>query len=116
MSTINKAASVGIAHPRRDGAMKVTGTAPYAYEHPVADAVHLFPLLSPVARGKVLHIDATAALALPGVLLVLTHDNAPRLWLKTDPELMLLQSSAIHYRGQFIGAVVAHSDNFTSNS
>ena len=109
MNRTTRASSVGTAHPRRDGAMKVTGTAPYAYEHPVANAVHLCPLLAPVARGKVLHIDATAAQALPGVLLVLTHDNTPRLWLNTDPELMLLQSSVIHYRGQFIGAVVAQT-------
>ena len=80
VDTTTRAPSVGTAHPRRDGAMKVTGTAPYAYDPPVPNAVHLFPLLAPVARGKVLHIDATAALALPGVLLVLTHDNAPRLW------------------------------------
>ena len=100
-------ASVGQPLPRSDGRLKVTGTAPYAYEQAVADPVHLFPITAPIARGRISSIDATAARALPGVLLVLTHDNAPRLWLKTDAELVLLQSPEILYKGQFIGAVVA---------
>lgn len=100
-------ASVGAPLPRTDGPLKVTGTAPYAYEHPVHNPVHLAPLVSAVARGKISRIDATAAQALPGVLLVLTQDNAPRLWIKTDAELVLLQSPQIGYKGQFIGAVIA---------
>ena len=99
--------SIGSPLPRIDGRLKVTGTAPYAYEHPVANALHLFPIASGIARGTVTRIDVSAAASLPGVRLVMTHHNAPRLWLKTDAELVLLQSSAVHFKGQFIGAVVA---------
>ena len=102
-------ASVGAAPKRVDAPLKVRGTAPYAYEHGVENPVHLFPIVAPIARGRVRRIDSTAAAALPGVLLVLTHDNAPRLWIKTDAELVLLQSSDILYKGQFIGAVVART-------
>ena len=43
------------------------------------------------------------------MLLVMTPTNAPRLWLKTDAELVILQSTAVHFTGQFIGAVVART-------
>ena len=89
------AVSVGTSIPRIDGPLKVTGMARYAYEHPVANPVHLYPLVAPIARGTIKHIDAVAALAVPGVLLVLTHQNAPKLWIKTDAPLVLLQSAGV---------------------
>ena len=107
MSSNMGATSVGAPLARVDGPLKVTGTAPYAYEQVVDKPVHLYPLVSSIARGKVSRIDASAAAQLPGVLLVLTHENAPKLWIKTDAELVLLQSPDILYKGQFIGAVVA---------
>ena len=57
--------------------------------------------------GLIRSVDASAALALPGVLAVITPDNAPRLPGTGDPELALFQSRAIAYRGQFLAAVVA---------
>ena len=107
MTTKPSGPSVGTPRRRTDGRLKVTGTAPYAYEHPVLDPVYLFPLVSSIARGTVRSMDSSAASAVPGVVLVMTQANAPRLWLKTDPTLVLLQSPAIHYKGQYIGAVVA---------
>ena len=101
--------SVGAALKRIDGPLKVTGTAPYAYEHAVDQPVHLYPLTASIARGQVKHIDTLAAEQVPGVLLVMTHTNAPRLWIKTDAELVILQSPTIRFKGQFIGAVVAQT-------
>ena len=101
--------SVGAALKRIDGPLKVTGTAPYAYEHAVDQPVHLYPLTASIARGQVTHIDTLAAEQVPGVLLVMTHTNAPRLWIKTDAELVILQSPTIRFKGQFIGAVVAQT-------
>lgn len=101
--------NVGQPLVRVDGKLKVTGTAPYAYEQPVENPAFLFPIVSTVALGKIKSIDAGVALALPGVLLVLTHENAPKLLVKTDAELYILQSPDIHYKGQFVGAVVAES-------
>lgn len=101
--------SVGKPLKRIDGPLKVTGTAPYAYEHAVDQPVHLYPLTSSIARGQIKHIDTAAAEQVPGVLLVMTPTNAPRLWIKTDAELVILQSPAIRFKGQFIGAVVAHT-------
>ena len=92
---------------RADGPDKVTGRARYAFEHPAAGAAYAWAVPAAIARGTVRSVDASAALALPGVLAVLTPDNAPRLPGTADPELALFQSRAVAYRGQFVAAVVA---------
>jgi xanthine dehydrogenase YagR molybdenum-binding subunit len=100
---------IGADIGRLDGPRKVTGTAPYAYEHPLTDPAYVLPLLSTVARGTVTRIDASAADALPGVLAVLTHEHPPQLADTSDGELAILQTPEIHFRGQIVGAVVADS-------
>src|SRR6266571_2930333 len=47
--------------------------------------------------------------ALPGVIAVLWHENAPRLAPLDDAELAVFQSDAVAYRGQFVAAVVAET-------
>jgi xanthine dehydrogenase YagR molybdenum-binding subunit len=64
---------------RVDGRAKVTGRARYAAEHRVPDLAHGWVVTSDVAAGRIVRIDAAAALALPGVLHVLTHENRPPL-------------------------------------
>ena len=92
---------------RVDGPDKVTGRARYAFEHPVDGAAYVWAVSSVIAKGLIRSVDASAALALPGVLAVITPDNAPRLPGSGDPELALFQSRAVAYRGQFVAAVVA---------
>ena len=92
---------------RVDGPDKVTGRARYAFEHPADEAAYVWAVPSVIAKGSIRSVDASAALALPGVLAVITPDNAPRLPGADDPELALFQSRAVAYRGQFVAAVVA---------
>jgi xanthine dehydrogenase YagR molybdenum-binding subunit len=101
--------SIGVGLGRLDGVPKVRGTALYAYEQPVPQPAYLHPVQATIARGTVVRIDTGAAEALDGVLTVLTHLNAPRLVDTKDQELLVLQSAAVGYRGQVIGAVVAES-------
>ena len=108
--------SVGQDRVRIDGPLKVTGTAPYAFEQPVENPLYLFPLTSTIAKGKIRRIDAAAARAVSGVVDVLTHENAPRLLAKTDAELYLLQSPDVHYFGEYIGAVVAESQEIARHA
>ena len=82
---------------------------PYAYEHRFDNPLYLFPVQSEVARGRVTRIDASAAEALPGVVAVLTHDNAPRLADTSDRELAVLQAGDVAFRGQYVAAVVAET-------
>jgi xanthine dehydrogenase YagR molybdenum-binding subunit len=101
--------AIGARLDRIEGPQKVTGTAPYAYEHHVEYPLYLYPLQSEIARGRVARIDASAAEALNGVIMVITHENAPRLADTGDGELAILQSEEVAFRGQYIGAVVAET-------
>nr|WP_091807980.1 xanthine dehydrogenase family protein molybdopterin-binding subunit [Prauserella marina] len=95
--------------PRVDGIAKVTGRAPYAYEQLVERPVYLHPVQSMIALGRVTGFDAAEASALKGVLAVLSPFEAPALTSGTDPELEILQSPDVAFRGQLIGAVVAET-------
>ncbi|KUJ67661.1 xanthine dehydrogenase [Streptomyces albus subsp. albus] len=101
----------GIGEPvvRLEGRAKVTGTARYAVEHPVDGCCYAWPVPATIAKGVITSIDCTAALAEPGVLAVLTHENAPRLGEADDPTLLLLQSPRVAHRGQYVALAVADS-------
>ena len=58
----------------------------------------------------------SAALAEPGVLAVLTHQNAPELAWADDPELAILQSDEVAFRGQFVGAVIAETSEIARHA
>ncbi|MGC5021809.1 xanthine dehydrogenase family protein molybdopterin-binding subunit [Micromonospora sp. DT47] len=103
------AGAVGRAHPRLEGRDKVTGAARYAVEYPMDDVTYGWVVPAAAARGRISRMDVAAALALPEVLDVLHHGNAPRLASGVDPELFLLQEPAVHYRGQFVAVVVAET-------
>src|SRR5205807_5544949 len=101
--------AIGAPLNRIDGVQKVTGAAKYAYEYPVDGVTYAFPVQSTIARGRVVSIDASAACALPGVIAVLSHENAPRLAPLDDADLAVFQSTAVAYYGQFVAAVVAET-------
>ena len=102
------ARALGQGIERIEARDKAAGQARYANDYRPAGAVYAAPLQADVARGRVRSLDAEAALALPGVLHVLWHGNAPALEI-SDGELAILQSDRIAYRGQIIGAVIAES-------
>jgi xanthine dehydrogenase YagR molybdenum-binding subunit len=104
-----QARSMGTPLVRLDGRAKVVGSAPYAYEHPVESPAYLHALQATIARGTVTSIEAAEAEAMEGVLLVLTHENAPPLGATSDRELAILQSPDVAFRGQLIGGVVAET-------
>jgi xanthine dehydrogenase YagR molybdenum-binding subunit len=100
---------VGQARTRLEGPEKVAGTARYAMEYPIDGVVHAWPVVSRIARGSIAGVDAAEASALPGVLAVLWHGNAPRLPADADPDLRLLQEPEVWYRGQVVAVAVAES-------
>ncbi|MCW2675860.1 MAG: xanthine dehydrogenase family protein molybdopterin-binding subunit, partial [Modestobacter sp.] len=109
MTTIDRVLGAGI--DRIDGPAKVRGTAPYAYEHHGSDeeVTHLAAVQSIVNRGRITRIDTGAAEAVPGVLAVLTHENAPRLSGDLPSDLPVLQSAQVHYQGAVVAAVIAET-------
>lgn len=72
-----KTTVVGQPLDRVDGVAKVTGKARYAAEYPEADLLHASVVSSTIARGRVVRVDSSAALKVPGVIAVLDHSNRP---------------------------------------
>jgi xanthine dehydrogenase YagR molybdenum-binding subunit len=108
--------SVGAPLDRIDGRLKVRGAARYAYEYPVTGVTYVFPIQSTIAKGRIASIDTSAARALPGVLAVLSHENAPRLQPAGNPvlgqhdlDLAIFQSDSVTYHGQIVAGVVAET-------
>jgi xanthine dehydrogenase YagR molybdenum-binding subunit len=106
--TTAAARSIGAALDRVEGPQKVTGAARYAYEQSHEGVTYAVIVQATVARGRIRAVDASGALAVPGVLAVLSHANAPRLP-DAEDELALFQSQRVSYRGQIVAAVVAES-------
>ncbi|MER7479280.1 xanthine dehydrogenase family protein molybdopterin-binding subunit [Streptomyces sp. NPDC126510] len=101
--------SVGAPAERREGREKVGGTARYAAEFHSPGGAQAWPVPAAVARGRVSGVDTAAALAVPGVLAVLSHENAPRLAEPDDPALAVLQNARVPHRGWFVALVVAET-------
>jgi xanthine dehydrogenase YagR molybdenum-binding subunit len=69
---------IGQPMDRVDGALKVTGRAVYAYEHMAEGPIaYGYILGAGIARGRITAINTANAEAVPGVLRVMTHKNAP---------------------------------------
>ena len=51
MSAMLEPRAIGMPLARLDGEAKVTGTAPYAFEHPLRDPLYAYPLQAAIARG-----------------------------------------------------------------
>jgi xanthine dehydrogenase YagR molybdenum-binding subunit len=108
---------IGDGIDRVDGPLKVTGGARYSAEWPMDRLAYGVIVQSTIARGTITAIETAAALALPGVLAVLSSDNAPRLPERgragVNPPagrvLSLLQDRDVRYNGEPIALVVAES-------
>ena len=106
---------IGQPLDRVDGPPKACGRARYAADFEPSGLTHAVMVQSTVASGRIAGIESTQASAMPGVLLVMTHRNAPRLPTRgvlpiEAPEvraLSLLQDDAVHYNGQPVGLVIA---------
>jgi xanthine dehydrogenase YagR molybdenum-binding subunit len=107
--TIASARAALAAPDRVEGPDKVTGAARYAYEYAHGEVAYAAIVPAAIAKGAVRAVDGSAALALPGVLAVLSCENTPRLHRVDDAELALFQSRGVAYRGQIVAAVVADS-------
>jgi xanthine dehydrogenase YagR molybdenum-binding subunit len=107
---MSKLKSIGEAVSRIDGLLKVTGTANYATDFPVANSAYGFLVKSEIAAGKILDIDTSAAEKSAGVIAVITHKNS----LKIKPSRSvrggaMMQDANINFFGQNIGVVVAET-------
>jgi xanthine dehydrogenase YagR molybdenum-binding subunit len=108
---------VGKPVSRLDGPLKVRGAAPYAAEFPIEGMLYAAVAFSTIARGRITAIDTAAASAAPGVALVMTHLNAPRMnkipLFMSQPkaaggtDLPIMQDPEVYWNGQPVAVVLA---------
>jgi xanthine dehydrogenase YagR molybdenum-binding subunit len=110
---------VGAPVSRLDGPLKVKGAARFAAEVPLEGMVYAALAYSTVPKGRIATLATGAAETAPGVVLVMTHRNAPRM--KPAPvfltnekavagdDLPIMQDDRIHWNGQPIALVLAET-------
>lgn len=106
---IDRMTVVGQPIDRIDGALKTTGTAPYAYErHDVAPGVAYGCIIpATIARGRITAMDLAAAESAPGVRAIVTAETAGRLTQGRHNTAPLLGGPQVTHYHQAIGLVVA---------
>jgi xanthine dehydrogenase YagR molybdenum-binding subunit len=110
---------IGKPLSRIDGPLKVMGKARFAAEVPLDGLTHAALVHSSIARGRIETIEAGEAESAPGVLLVMTYKNAPRMpapgMMMADPkgaagsDLPVMQDATIHWNGEPVAVVVAET-------
>lgn len=108
---IDRLKVVGQPTPRIAGRLKTTGSATYAAEHrhPVQDAVHGYIVGAAIAKGRIAAIDISSASAAPGVLAVITADNAGQLGIGKFYRARALAGPEVEHYHQAVALVVAHT-------
>ncbi|MBJ2154322.1 xanthine dehydrogenase family protein molybdopterin-binding subunit [Variovorax sp. IB41] len=114
-----KSGLIGAPVSRLDGPLKVQGQARFAAEFPMEDMLYAALVYSTVPRGRIATLDTAAARAAPGVALVMSHENAPRLkpmplFMSKDKaaggdDLPVMQDDQVHWNGQPIAVVLAQT-------
>ena len=104
---------------RKEGKLKVTGSATFAAEFPVRSIAYGVTVQSTISKGFIDSFDTSAVLTMKGVIDVMTYKNAMRLQPLTpdkpvsgrfsEKQLLPLQTNEIFYNGQHIAVVIAET-------
>ena len=102
---------VGKPLDRIDGRAKTTGTAPYAYEYhrEVPNAAYGHVIGASIAKGRIRSIDLTQAKAAPGVIAIVTAQDAGKLGKGKFNTAKLLGGPEIEHYHQAVALVVAET-------
>jgi len=108
---IDRQSVVGQPTQRIDGPLKVTGTAPYAYEHHDVPGDHAYGYVlgSAIAKGSIRSMDTSTAERAPGVLGVVHWRNAGNLGKGRNNTARLLGGPTIEHYHQAIAVVIAET-------
>jgi xanthine dehydrogenase large subunit len=102
----------GNSHPHESAAAQIAGAATYVDDIPeVRGTLHAAPIVSKVAHGKLLGVDTSAALALPGVRAVILAKDIPgdTMLAAFAGDEPVFATDTVQFIGQVIGLVVADS-------
>ncbi|WP_315761960.1 MULTISPECIES: molybdopterin-dependent oxidoreductase [unclassified Bradyrhizobium] len=108
----------GRSLPAPAGPQIVRGEARYTFDTAIDGLCHIKLARSPHAHAKIVGINKAAALAVPGVVAVLTHEDAPATLFSTarhekawmDPDDTRVLDDVVRFIGQKVAAVVAASE------
>jgi putative selenate reductase molybdopterin-binding subunit len=108
----------GRSLPAPAGPLVVKGKARYTFDTEIEGLLHIKLLRSPHPHARIVAIDKDAALAVPGVHAVLTHEDAPKTLFSTarhekdwmDPEDTRVLDDVVRFVGQKVAAVIAKSE------
>src|SRR3954469_21259700 len=108
---IDQLTVVGKPLDRIDGPLKTTGHAPYAYEHHdvAPNQAYGWVVGATIGKGRIRSMDLSAAEKAPGVLAIVTADNAGPLDKGEHNTAILLGGPEIEHYHQAIALVVAET-------
>jgi CO/xanthine dehydrogenase Mo-binding subunit len=101
---------IGVSRPRVDAPEKVAGETRYAADDPLSGLLHVRPVLSTEAHAVIAGVDRDEALALPGVVAVLTADDLPVKKAGVGRSHEPLARSEVVFAGQPVALVVAETE------
>jgi CO/xanthine dehydrogenase Mo-binding subunit len=106
---VNDYKAIGKPTPLVDGRARVTGALRYAPDFSLPGMLHARLVLSPHAHARIESIDSQSALAVPGVVAVLTAADMPEITASKRALLMLARGRVI-FAGQPVALVLAENE------
>ncbi|MVV49352.1 xanthine dehydrogenase family protein molybdopterin-binding subunit [Pseudomonas sp. PB120] len=102
---------VGKPTPRIEGPLKTCGRAPYAYEHHDAVPNQAYGVVvgSAIAKGRIASMDLQQAQSAPGVITIVTAQNAGKLGKGKYNTAKLLAGPDVQHYHQAVALVVAET-------
>ncbi|MDM0103969.1 xanthine dehydrogenase family protein molybdopterin-binding subunit [Variovorax sp. J22R24] len=111
------ASTLGADIPQVTARSKVLGRAMYAGDIKVAGMLHGKVLRSPYPHARIVSIDTSEALSLPGVKAVLTGAEAPRaMWGVHHKERRILAEGVVRFAGEEVAAVAATTEEIARDA
>jgi xanthine dehydrogenase YagR molybdenum-binding subunit len=118
MDQVTESKVIGVATPRIDAPLKVSGSAMYASDHNFPSLLYAWPVCATISSGTVTRLDTAGAEKMPGVVAVYHRENIGKLYrvppstgfaLIVDEKRPPFEDDTIRYYGQYVAVVVAQT-------
>jgi xanthine dehydrogenase YagR molybdenum-binding subunit len=118
MDRITESKVIGVATPRIDGPLKVSGSAMYASDHHFPGLLYAWPVCATISNGTVTRLDTAAAERMPGVVALYHRENIGKLYrvppstgftMIIDEKRPPFEDDTIRYYGQYVAVAVAQT-------